>query len=137
MPVLFGFYNAQYLLLKLEPHKSHKYTIENVKNIMGPEDKLAIYFPGKDNRQFKEWSAIEASTVYYTNDNIVELNSKGKARRFFSKLDGTHCIVRNSYLKEMRGILKKLGLPMNVVDTSHYRFTTITINDASPATTRP
>ncbi len=130
---LFSVYNAQDLVLKLTPHKTQKYAIQNVKEMMEPEDKLAIFFPGKDNYQRLEWSAIEASAIFYTNNDIVELNSNKQAERFFTTTNGTYCIVRRTHMSRLKRILKKLDLRMKVVDTSHFRFRTITVKEESSA----
>ena len=115
--------------MKLSPHKTTKYLIANVQQMMEPDEKLAIYYPGKTVRHYKEWMAIEATAIFYTNNEIEELTAKRHARKYFEDPDANFCIVRNTYLGDLKRELKKLGLPMTVVDQSHYRFTTITVKD--------
>ncbi len=125
--VVLGAYNAQYLVVNLSPHKSQKQVVANVKTMMGPDDELAIFFPGEDVWLRRERSAIEGSAVFYTNDDIVELNSLEQAREYFKGAGDGYCIVRKSHMRALRTLFKELGLTMNVVDMSHYRFTTIEV----------
>jgi 4-amino-4-deoxy-L-arabinose transferase-like glycosyltransferase len=126
--VLLAAYNAQLLFVTLSPHKTQKHQIETVLDMMGPEDRLAMFFLDRDNYQYKEWSAIEASSIFYTNNEIVELTELDDAERFFDE-GGTFCIVRNTHMSRLRRLLKEKDLPVNVIDDSHYRFKTITVRD--------
>jgi 4-amino-4-deoxy-L-arabinose transferase-like glycosyltransferase len=125
----FGGFNLQYLLVQLDRHKGHKYTIQAIQERMREGDRIALYFPGPDNRQHGEWSAVEASTVFYTNNQIAELGSRKQAERFFSDPNGVFCIVRDTKMRQLRRVLEKLDLKMHVIDDSHYRFTAITVRD--------
>ena len=129
--VVLGAYNAQYLIVNLSPHKSQKQVVANVKTMMDPDDELAIFFPGKDVQVRRERSAIESSAVFYTNDNIVELNSLEQAREYFKGAGHGYCIVRKRHMRALNTLFKELGLTMNVVDMSHYRFTTIEVRRSS------
>ena len=129
--VVLGAYNAQYLVVNLSPHKSQKQVVANVKTMMGPNDELAIFFPGEAVRLRRERSAIEGSAVFYTNDDIVELNSLEQAREYFKGSGDGYCIVRKSHMRALKTLFKELGLTMNVVDMSHYRFTTVKVQRAS------
>jgi 4-amino-4-deoxy-L-arabinose transferase-like glycosyltransferase len=130
--VLAGVYNAHSLVAKLSPHKTQKHMVQTALAMMGPEDKLGIYFPGRDTRQRYEWSAIEASAIFYTNQRIYELTSREQAAYFFTELQGTYCIVRARYVGSLERLLKRQDLSVEIVDTSHYRFTTVRVSETTP-----
>jgi len=125
--VAMSIYNAQYLIVNLSPHKSQKLVVAKLKTLMGPDDELAIFYPGKDVRMQKERSAIEGSAVFYMNDNIVELNSLDDARRYYKDGGGAYCIVRKKHLGALNRLFDELGLTMLIVDESNYRFTAIEV----------
>lgn len=125
--VVLGAYNAQGLIPNLSPHKSQQQVIANLKKLMGPDDELSIYYPGKDIKVRKERSAVEGSAVFYMKDDIVELVDVNQTREYFSGPHGRYCIVKNNYLRRLQKMLAELNLTTNVVDTSHYRFTAIEV----------
>ena len=128
--VALGVYNAQIMIVNLSPHKSQKLVIEKLKTMMGPDDELVLFFPGKDVMVGKERASIEGSAVFYMNDEIVELNNLDDARKYYTTAGHGFCIVRSRYLPALKRLFKDKGLTMNVVDTSNYRFTAIEVTRA-------
>ena len=132
--LLFAAYNAQHLIVALEPHKTQKLMIEKLRTLTGPDEELSLYFPGRKRRNHGERSAFEPSSVFYAGGDIAELGSPKEAASFFRE-SGTYCIVRRSYLMGLRVMLERDGIQTDIVDESNYRFTIIKMTeDTGPAT---
>jgi 4-amino-4-deoxy-L-arabinose transferase-like glycosyltransferase len=134
---MFSIYNAQRVFVELTPHKSQKYVIKHVMPMMESSDKLGIYVPGRSARRQPEWPAIEASAIFYTRNRIHELTSDRLAERFFVDQGGTHCIVETKHLQRLQRALLARGYTTDVVDTSHFRYTTIHVSPNEAVSSAP
>jgi 4-amino-4-deoxy-L-arabinose transferase-like glycosyltransferase len=119
----FAFFNAQLLIPALTPHKTQKFTTQTVLALQDPNQPVCVYHLGADVTQRLEWASIEASVVFYTNNHLIELISLDEAREYFGTHRDGRCIARKKYLPELRTLLRtELGLGLNVIDVSHYRY---------------
>jgi 4-amino-4-deoxy-L-arabinose transferase-like glycosyltransferase len=134
--IVFGsaLYSAQVLVTGLTPHKTQKFTTETVLDLRDPTVPVCVYQLGANVRQHLEWAAIEASVVFYTNNDLIELTSVEESVAYFGEHPDGLCIARKKYLGELRSALRaELNLGLDIVDLSHFRFQVVRAVPLPPA----
>ncbi len=116
-------YLAQGLIVALSPHKSQKWTTQYVLSQPDAHGPVCIASPGAGVRQHLEWAAIESTTIFYANNDVLELTSVDDVAQYFIENPDAYCVLRTRFVGAVRAELRaEAYMGLQVVEDSHYRF---------------